>query len=218
MKNKIAGTLTVLFVSILFFAGYKLGFKSGLDNAPPGETVIVAGKPLPPYDDTADREFVAEMMFRCRADLSPGKTEILRNQIARIARKRIEGRDAQQAFVYILCIESRYNQAAKSSVGAVGIAQVMPKYTADFAKDCGLGEIKPEDALDTEMNLTLGACFFNKLVKETGNVYLASAAYNAGASSNSVKNLKALSAGAPETMAYVAKIAILKEENAKKEK
>lgn len=158
------------------------------------------------------------MMTRCKVDLSPGKRTVLRDQILRVAHQRIEGIGAQQAFVYILCIESKFKQTAKSSVGAIGVAQIMPKFAQDFANICGLGEIKPDDIQDTEMNLILGACLYNKLVKDSGNIMLAAASYNAGQASSSVKDLQALSNPVHETASYVAKVAYLKEETAKAEK
>ncbi len=205
---------TVLFVLLGFVVG-RLGMNYYRSSNKPVDATVerIFDTPTPLVPNAEMKDFVTGIMTRCRADLSPARAEILRDQITRIAVKRIEGKEAQQAFVFILCIESKYNQAAKSPVGAVGMAQLMPKFAGDFAKKCGLGELRPDDINDSEINLHLGACFFNSLVKDTGNIFLAAAAYNAGAASSSVKNLKVLGNPVHETAAYVAKVAFLKAEN-----
>lgn len=179
---------------------------------PPTASEPTLLRPSPLLPDASMRDFVAQMFVRCNAKHSEAKTILLRNQIARIVSQRIEGREAQQAFVFMLCIESKFTQSAKSPVGATGIAQLMPQYAQGFANTCGLGNIDASDIQDVETNLHLGACFFNSLVKQSGNIMLAAASYNAGASSSSVKNLKALGSPVHETAAYVAKVALLQAE------
>lgn len=167
-----------------------------------------------PVDPTlVTREFTEKVLTRCQAKLSATKRAILTEQLVRVTHQRFEKEENRQAYLALLCIESGYNQGAKSPVGATGIAQLMPKYAADFAKLCGYSGIEDGDILDTEVNLNLGACFFKSLIDQTGNVYIAMAGYNGGASGTTVKNLKALKGGGPqETADYVNKIAVLKEE------
>lgn len=180
--------------------------------APPSATAM---RPTPLLPDASTREFVGQMFGRCNAKLSPVKAELLRNQIARIVTERIETKAAQEQFVFMLCIESGFNNNAASPVGAKGIAQLMPQYAQGFATQCGLGELGKDDINDVETNITLGACFFNSLVKQIKNVPLASAAYNAGLASGSVKNLKAGGSAVNETANYVAKLAVMQAERAK---
>lgn len=166
---------------------------------------------VPAVDTTlVTKEFAQKLVKRCNAKLSVAREGILIGQIVRVTHERFKTEEDRQAFMMILCIESAYNQEAKSVVGAVGIAQIMPQYIEEFAKLCGYTGIDIKDLYDTEVNLTLGACLFNHLLQETGNTYLAAASYNAGMSSSSVKNLKGLKAAVPETANYVAKIAVLK--------
>jgi soluble lytic murein transglycosylase-like protein len=67
-------------------------------------------------------------------------------------------------------VESRYNPAAKSSVGALGIFQLMPG-TAD---DLGV------DASDPEQNIAGGMSYLRSMYDRFGSWDLALAGYNAG--------------------------------------
>jgi hypothetical protein len=96
-------------------------------------------------------------------------------------------------------------------MGATGVAQIMPKYAKEFASLCNLGELGPNDVEDTFLNLTLGACLFSHLLKQTSNSMIALAAYNAGERSSAVKELIRLGTMNLETANYVAKNAYLRE-------
>lgn len=156
--------------------------------------------------------FTRETMKVCKAKMSEGKEILLAKQIARIAEERLEGRTHQEAFVLLICIESRFDGNARSKVGAIGLTQVMPKLVPDFAKACGIGEITAVDAADSETNLTLGACVFRSLLDRfNGNVTLSLAGYNSGPDSPTTRKMGALQMGHPETAGYVAAFAMLKE-------
>ncbi|NGO55332.1 lytic transglycosylase domain-containing protein [Allomesorhizobium camelthorni] len=89
--------------------------------------------------------------------------------VRRIARE--EGVDENQ-FLALVYQESRFNPCAKSPMGAVGLAQLMPGTAG------GLGV----DPYNIEQNLRGGARYYKQqLRKYNGNVSLALAAYNAGA-------------------------------------
>lgn len=167
-----------------------------------------------PTDPTiVTREFAEKVMARCQAKLSDTKRAILTEQLVRVAHQRFDKEENRQAYLALLCIESGFNQSAKSPVGATGIAQLMPKFAADFARLCGYQGIDEGDIMDTEVNLNLGACFFNHLIKETGNVYISMAAFNGGLAGATVKNLKALKGGGPvESVNYVNRISVLRED------
>ena len=156
--------------------------------------------------------YVDRVMSACNVTvLSPARRSILANQITRIAESSIKGRQEQEAFVLLLCIESKFDQRAKSPVGASGLAQVMPQFADGFGKQCGYEGLKGDDLQDSEVNLLIGACVFTHLVKQFDSIPIALAAYNAGAASSSVKNLKALTPGSAETTAYLAKHYVLRE-------
>lgn len=89
--------------------------------------------------------------------------------VRRIARE--EGIDENQ-FLALVYQESRFNPCAKSSAGAIGLAQLMPGTAGDLGVD----------AYNIEQNLRGGARYYKQqLRKYNGNVSLALAAYNAGA-------------------------------------
>ncbi len=98
------------------------------------------------------------------ANANPEITGLVR----RIARE--EGIDENQ-FLALVYQESRFNPCAKSSVGAIGLAQLMP----DTASGLGVNPYSIED------NLRGGARYFKQQLKSfNGNLNLALAAYNSG--------------------------------------
>jgi soluble lytic murein transglycosylase-like protein len=130
---------------------------------------------------------------------------------------RIFDKDQKMAeqFAIVILNESAFNPDVKSSsAGAVGMAQLMPKYAVSFAEGCIEETIDPnKDLNDQEINITLGACLFKSLVKDYNNVALAAAAYNAGKASKQVKQLsKGIWIDNHETANYVAKLFVRAEE------
>lgn len=156
--------------------------------------------------------FIGRVMDLCNFKSSEAKRAILKQQIARVLADKFPQREHGEAFVSLLCIESRFDQGAKSSAGALGIGQLMPTSAPYFARDCGYGELGPNDTQDTEVNLRLGACFFSQLLTRfNGNTALALAGYNSGAASSTVQKLSRLGTGAEETSGYLAKNYVLSE-------
>jgi hypothetical protein len=154
--------------------------------------------------------FIVKVMDKVKANISPSKKDLLIGKIQGVANKFFDTLEKRQAFVIVVSIESKFKQESKSSVGAVGISQIMPQYFVEFAKSCGL-EFVAADINDIDANLAVGACHFNALVNETGSVLLAVAAYNSGLHSSTVKSLKKLGTINNETSNYVARFALVKE-------
>jgi hypothetical protein len=149
-------------------------------------------------------------MKECRAKLSEVRAQTMADTVARIATRMFADRAQRQAFVALVCIESRFASDAKSPVGAVGPAQVMPQYAAEFARECGLGAVAPGDVLDPTTNLQIGACRFRSLLQQfDGNVALALAGYNSGAASPTTKKLAGGGNGAAETSEYLSRHYVL---------
>lgn len=174
-------------------------------------TITLADQPAKPAGKTL-AEFTAQLLKTCRADLSEVRAKITVAQIVRITEATFTRRDQQESFMFLICIESKFNGAAHSKAGAVGFTQIMPKYADYFTKKCGLGKLGKDDLQDSEINLTVGACLFNDLLQQfDGNVALALSGYNSGPDSSTTKALSELQTGSNETSGYLAKFLVLKE-------
>jgi soluble lytic murein transglycosylase len=88
---------------------------------------------------------------------------------------------AEPAFVFAIARqESSFDPLARSSVGARGLMQLMPRTAAGLARRLGLG-YSPSRLDDPDYNMRLGAGYLDQLVNDFGGSYvLAAAAYNAG--------------------------------------
>lgn len=143
---------------------------------------------------------------------TPAQLKYTKEMVMRVSRK-VFNQDLDKArnFVTLIAIESRFEPSAKSSVGAVGIAQVIPKYSTEFGSHCGF-IFEASDMQVTELNLLAGACQFNHLVDTLGSTSLALVAYNAGKYSKSLKSMKVMTgANNLETANYVTKHTYIKE-------
>ncbi|MES9971317.1 MAG: transglycosylase SLT domain-containing protein [Candidatus Thiodiazotropha sp.] len=86
------------------------------------------------------------------------------------------------AWIYaILRQESAFISDAKSSAGARGLMQLMPKTAKQVAKELKQSPVKLEDLYQPEVNIKLGAGYLNKVYRQLQeSPVLATAAYNAG--------------------------------------
>jgi soluble lytic murein transglycosylase-like protein len=110
----------------------------------------------------------------------------------------------------LAAIESKFNQQAVSSVGALGVMQLTPIAVKEvYQVGCPLALPPKPDVTRLHDNLTIGACYLLHLQKTfNDNMYLVIAAYNAGPSA-AVK-LAALKNIPHETALHVLKFHILK--------
>ena len=77
--------------------------------------------------------------------------------------------------------ESQFDRHAKSSVGALGLMQLMPKTAKDQSQKLGLAYDPARLVNDPAFNLTLGASFYERMRSYyQGSHLLAVAAYNSG--------------------------------------
>lgn len=92
-----------------------------------------------------------------------------------------DGFKVDRALLYALMRqESRFDQRARSSVGAAGLMQLMPKTASYMAGDAG---IDTDELFDPEINLELGQRYVAYLLERKeidGDLILMMAAYNAG--------------------------------------
>lgn len=77
--------------------------------------------------------------------------------------------------------ESLFYRRARSSAGAIGLAQLMPGTARKVAKDLRLGRVTPAALHRPSLNIHLGAAYLGTLLSEfDGSPVHAVAAYNAG--------------------------------------
>ena len=141
-------------------------------------TVTLAGLQVSPEvleaveGEVPAREFLraqALLDYAARFSLDPALTA----SIYDIALE--EGLDPELGF-RVVYAESRFDRKAKSSAGALGLAQVMPKTARMF--DPGLID---EDLFDAEVNVRIGFRFLRQLLDGyQGDLSLALLAYNRG--------------------------------------
>jgi soluble lytic murein transglycosylase len=110
--------------------------------------------------------------------------------------------------------ESRFNIDARSSAGAAGLMQVMPRTARYVAAKMGLRNYRPKSVTEIETNVTLGTGYLKLVMEQLGHPVLASAAYNAGpARARRWRDARALEGAVyvesipfPETRDYVKKV------------
>lgn len=159
---------------------------------------------------TDTKQAVSDLIVAFNVNLEPGTNKILVNAISNAVIDQLPTREAREAFVLVLGLESRFGTVRnKSTAGAVGMAQVMPKLASRLAENCGLGAVKEADIDRDLISLYLGACHFRTLYEQyNGNTALAMAAYNAG--SGRVGQIARGTQLPEETVRYIANGAILK--------
>ncbi len=81
----------------------------------------------------------------------------------------------------IIWVESRFKKDARSSKGAMGLMQVMPKTGRWVAEQAGFTLNSDDSLMEPQVNIAIGTWYFQKLMKTFDeNMYAALAAYNGG--------------------------------------
>ncbi len=76
--------------------------------------------------------------------------------------------------------ESRFMADARSSVGAIGLMQLMPATAKWAAQQVGIKNFTVAKVADVDVNLSLGTFYLKHVLDDLGHPVLATAAYNAG--------------------------------------
>lgn len=91
-----------------------------------------------------------------------------------------EGINPAWAFA-VIRQESAFTQDARSSAGALGLMQLMPRTARQVARSLRIKRPKQRDLLKSNINIKLGVRYLRKLQEKfNGNAILATASYNAG--------------------------------------
>jgi hypothetical protein len=156
--------------------------------------------------------YVMLMMKIVESKLSNTAQNIIARSVVSVSMEIFSSQEERKQFVVLIGVESKFNPNAKSSAGAVGLTQVIPKYAKEFGEPCGMGDVAQGDLLNHDVNLYVGACRFKALLdKLNSNIALALVAYNAGQNSSQLKQLKSLNNITNiETSSYVAKYTFLR--------
>lgn len=128
----------------------------------------------------------------------------------------------QEIICAVIYAESGFDKDAKSSVGALGLMQIMPSTFSDIQKALKT-EYTNEDLYDPAVNIRAGTYYLSYLYKQLGDWELVHAAYNAGIGTvwgwldneEYSKDGKLTNIPYGETKNYVEKIALAKEKYAK---
>ena len=125
-----------------------------------------------------DRAIAAADRTQQEHDYSLRYLTPFREQVRQAARDQ----SLDDAWVYgLMRQESRFIMDARSSAGASGLMQLMPKTARWVAKKVGLKDFKPGQVNDLDTNLLLGTSYMRMVMEDLDNhPILASAAYNAG--------------------------------------
>ena len=168
--------------------------------------------PVPEVVVVSHAQFIRDTMAIVNVKSSQTQQDLMVDMLERVTKKVFgDNKEVAEGFITLVAMESAFNTKAKSHAGAVGLAQIIPKYVNEFAGHCGL-IIQPEDVHEPEINLTLGACLFKHLREEYNSVSLSLVAYNAGKFSKQIKDMKSMrNLSNLETAGYVAKYHYLQE-------
>ncbi len=204
------------FIGLAAFAAfgvYLVGASFALSTQPAPET-LAAPAAVTPLLQHAERSIDA-----AAPKIAPGRRQLLAKLVATTAEETFVSREHQEYWIALLGVESGFNSAARSPVGAVGLGQLMPAYAADFGKACGLEGITSADAADDYTNVHLSACHFRDLIaQQGGSIPLALIAYNSGSASASTKNARTGGKVNAESEGYVRRVWIRKEETSREVK
>lgn len=116
----------------------------------------------------------------------------------------------------VIYAESRFDEHARSSQGAVGLMQVLPGTAAEIARETGGAAFVAADLEDPRINVRYGCYFLRRALDNAhGDVLAAVAAYNAGMGAVGAWEAQARAAGHElrladipfaETRAYVERV------------
>jgi soluble lytic murein transglycosylase-like protein len=135
----------------------------------------VSAAPEPKQSSAVDA--VEALLARHLTGLAP--FEVRRASNALIAESR-RNRIDPALVLAVMHTESGYYNFARSSVGALGLMQIMPATGEMLAREAGIPWTGPDMLFEPELNLRLGTRYLALLHARYGNWEMALAAYNWG--------------------------------------
>jgi soluble lytic murein transglycosylase-like protein len=131
----------------------------------------------PALDTISDRDVAAQELSRARALIQYSTRYNIPADLAALIydTAQDEGVDPELAY-RLVYVESRFNPRAKSSAGALGLAQLLPGTARFYERN-----LEPEDLYDRQLNLRIGFRYLTDLLDQfDGDLPLALIAYNRG--------------------------------------
>jgi membrane-bound lytic murein transglycosylase D len=183
---------------------------------PPGKPVPPV-RPLPPAPKPVTPPSPVRHTVKLDRDTEtwirrlPADPPPLAQQLAPSLRRIFEQEGIPPALIWLAEVESAFNPAARSPVGAAGLYQFMPATASRF----GLTTTPPDQRLDPERSARAAARYMRVLYKRFSDWPLVIAAYNAGEgrvgrtlSQNRAKGFEEIAGSLPlETRMYVPRVA-----------
>jgi soluble lytic murein transglycosylase-like protein len=152
------------------------GFSCALRPSVAGDPVLPAVSAAPPTaPDPADE--VEALLARHLTGLAP--FEVRRTAEALITEAK-RNRIAPELVLAVIHTESAYYNFARSSVGALGLMQIMPATGEMLAREAGIPWTGADLLFEPTVNLRLGTRYLALLYARYGNWTRALAAYNWG--------------------------------------
>jgi len=111
----------------------------------------------------------------------------------------------------VVYVESRFDPAARSEAGAVGLMQLLPDTARGIALRTGGDRFVEADLLDPEINVRYGSWYLDHLRKRYGETRLALAAYHAGQGNVDEWLRDGGGIAFPETRAYVGDVSRIRD-------
>jgi soluble lytic murein transglycosylase len=107
--------------------------------------------------------------------------------------------------------ESKFDKAARSSSGAIGLMQITPATAHGIAVRTGGSAFHTRDLYDADINIRYGAWYLDNLFRKYDSEQLVLAAYNAGQGNVDRWRANGQEIQFAETRAYVKKVERLKD-------
>jgi soluble lytic murein transglycosylase len=146
-------------------------------SAPPPEIAAPATVQEAPPRDPLLAVVIDRFAARSRMALTEPEIEAVAHAIIDVSKQH----DIDPSLVLaVIHVESRYNAFAVSSVGAMGLMQILPSTGRELAARHGIDWIGPQTLFDPVVNVKLGVAYLKQLSDRYGNTSMALAAYNWG--------------------------------------
>ncbi len=84
------------------------------------------------------------------------------------------------AVLAVIAVESGFDPAALSPMGAMGLMQLRPETARELASELGIPWTSDEMLFDPELNVLLGSCYLRRQLDRFGDLDAALAAFHAG--------------------------------------